>query len=83
MNNFFKFATIVLLPTVFLAGCVIAEPTEQVHHHHHRVENQSQDAQGVPESQQTQQLDESIDCSRPLPVDAVNSQIDAYDRQCH
>ncbi|WBM68930.1 hypothetical protein OH773_12025 [Buttiauxella sp. WJP83] len=80
MKRFLKFATIVLLPTIFLAGCVIAEPAEYAHHH--RVKNQSQDAQGVPESQQSQQLDETIDCSLPLPVDAVNSQIDAYDRQC-
>lgn len=81
MNKFLRFASIVLLPTIFLAGCVIEEPTEHAHHHH--VKNQSQDAQGVPESQQTQQRDETIDCSLPLPVDAVNSQIDAYDRQCH
>ncbi|WP_151993301.1 hypothetical protein [Buttiauxella massiliensis] len=82
MSKLLRFSTMILIPTLFLTGCVIKEPAEHSHHHH-RVTNQSEDAQGVPEYQQRQRLDESIDCSRPLPVDAVNSQIDAYDRQCN
>lgn len=82
MSKLLKFSAIVLLPTLFLAGCVIAEPTEQTHHHH-RANNQSEEVQSSSSYQVGQQIDESIDCSRPLPVDAVNSQIDAYDSQCN
>lgn len=77
MNKFLKLASVVFIPTIFLSGCVIKESTP--HSHHHKVTNQNQDAQGVPENQQTQRLD----CSVPLPVDAVNSQIDAYESQCN